>query len=299
MLQLADRIFDSSGHPRPHGRGGAGVVTAPLLILFLSCAGGDCREHRVGLRRRWFQADRGFRYKLFVSRSPTASCLWMLLGRRPRRHPRFALLPSRRPTRSKVAALHCARLHHHLLLPVGSYSATFGPDAITRPTTDRTKWMGLITFPIAAEVGFLLFRKAGPPWETVALAWAHVSDRRPRVVGTEPYLWSCAFHRGDRAVHMIGGSYDSALLLKLGIGGPSSAPLPASGRRTAHTQPSTALRPIPLAHDDRLPICLFKQPTKSQTNPRGNRAGSVFATKALKGNWTGCPHVSAPAYVGR
>jgi uncharacterized membrane protein YfcA len=91
----------------------------------------------------------------------------------------------------------------------------FRPDAITRPTTDRTRWMGLITFPIAAEVGFS--SSGAGALGTVALLGL-TSLTTAQVVGTD-LTFGLVLSVVGTGIHMIGGSYDSALLWKLGIGG--------------------------------------------------------------------------------
>ena len=91
----------------------------------------------------------------------------------------------------------------------------FRPDAISRPTVDRTKWMGLITFPIAAEVGFS--SSGAGALGTVALLGL-TSLSTAQVVGTD-LTFGLVLSLVGTGVHMVGGSYDSALLWKLGIGG--------------------------------------------------------------------------------
>ena len=91
----------------------------------------------------------------------------------------------------------------------------FRPDAITRPTTDRPKWVGFITFPIAAEVGFS--SSGAGALGTVALLGL-TSLTAAQVVGTD-LTFGLALSVVGTGVHMISGTYDAALLWKLGIGG--------------------------------------------------------------------------------
>jgi hypothetical protein len=91
----------------------------------------------------------------------------------------------------------------------------FRPDAITRPTKDRPKWIGYLTFPIAAEVGFS--SSGAGALGTVALLGL-TSLTTAQVVGTD-LTFGLAVSVVGTGVHMISGAYDAALLWKLAIGG--------------------------------------------------------------------------------
>jgi hypothetical protein len=91
----------------------------------------------------------------------------------------------------------------------------FKPDAITRPMADRPRWIGFITFPIAAEVGFS--SSGAGALGTVALLGL-TSLTTAQVVGTD-LTFGLALSVVGTGVHMISGAYDAALLWKLGIGG--------------------------------------------------------------------------------
>jgi uncharacterized membrane protein YfcA len=80
---------------------------------------------------------------------------------------------------------------------------------------DRPKWIGFITFPIAAEVGFS--SSGAGALGTVALLGL-TSLTAAQVVGTD-LTFGLALSVVGTGVHMIGGTYDAALLWKLGIGG--------------------------------------------------------------------------------
>jgi len=91
----------------------------------------------------------------------------------------------------------------------------FRPDAITRPHVDRPRWIASITLPIAAEVGFS--SSGAGALGTVALLGL-TSLTTAQVVGTD-LTFGLVLSVVGTGVHMVGGSYDAALLWKLGIGG--------------------------------------------------------------------------------
>src|SRR5712672_2786167 len=157
---------------------GAGVVTAPLLILFLHVP----VEIAVSTALAYAAVVKLIVVPVQIVRKQVSYriLLWMLAGGVP-----------------------------------GVILRHFRPDAISRPTTDRTKWMGLITFPIAAEVGFS--SSGAGALGTVALLGL-TSLTAAQVVGTD-LTFGLVLSIVGTGVHMIGGSYDSALLWKLGIGG--------------------------------------------------------------------------------
>ena len=89
------------------------------------------------------------------------------------------------------------------------------PTGIARPSRDRSKLLGLIMFPIGAEVGFS--SSGAGALGTVSLL-SLTSLSAAQVVGTD-----LAFGLGialvGTGVHLFGGTYDSALLIRLAIGG--------------------------------------------------------------------------------
>ena len=130
---------------------GAGVVTAPLLILFLHVP----VEIAVSTALAYAAVVKLIVVPVQIVRKQVSYriLLWMLVGGVP-----GVILGS-------IFFHHVAQhgpksLLYIVLGAIIIFSSGwqlfrhFRPDAITRPTTDRPKWMGLITFPIAAEVGF-------------------------------------------------------------------------------------------------------------------------------------------------
>jgi uncharacterized membrane protein YfcA len=91
----------------------------------------------------------------------------------------------------------------------------FKPVGIGRPSADRSKWLAAIMFPIGAEVGFS--SSGAGALGTVSLL-SLTSLTAAQVVGTD-----LAFGLGialvGTGVHLFGGTYDSVLLTRLAIGG--------------------------------------------------------------------------------
>ena len=92
----------------------------------------------------------------------------------------------------------------------------FYPSALERPhSSARSKWLALITLPIGAEIGF---SSAGAgALGTVALLGL-TSLTATQVVGTD-LAFGLVIAVVGSGVHLIGGHYDSALLIKLAAGG--------------------------------------------------------------------------------
>ncbi len=91
----------------------------------------------------------------------------------------------------------------------------FRPAGPNRSNQDRSGWLALITFPIGAEIGF---SSAGAgALGTVALLGL-TSLTATQVVGTD-LAFGLVIAVVGSGVHLIGGHYDSALLIKLAIGG--------------------------------------------------------------------------------
>ncbi len=91
----------------------------------------------------------------------------------------------------------------------------FRPAGINRPKNDRSKWLGLLMFPIGAEVGFS--SSGAGALGTVALM-SMTDLTAPQVVGTD-LAFGLAIALVGTGVHMIGGHYAGDLLLKMAIGG--------------------------------------------------------------------------------
>src|SRR5580704_17366314 len=130
---------------------GAGVITAPLLILFLHVP----VEIAVSTALAYAAIVKLIVVPVQILRRQVSYriLLWMLLGGIP-----GVILGS---LFFRHVALHGPKsLLYVVLGSIIIFSSGwqlfrhFRQDAITRPVTDRPKWIGLITFPIAAEVGF-------------------------------------------------------------------------------------------------------------------------------------------------
>jgi uncharacterized membrane protein YfcA len=91
----------------------------------------------------------------------------------------------------------------------------FRPTGIARPVTDQSKWVGLLMFPIGAEVGFSS-SGAGALGTVALLGMTNLTA--PQVVGTD-LAFGLAIALAGTGVHMIGGHYAGAILIKMAIGG--------------------------------------------------------------------------------
>jgi uncharacterized membrane protein YfcA len=91
----------------------------------------------------------------------------------------------------------------------------FRPTGIARPVTDRSKWVGLLMFPIGAEVGFSS-SGAGALGTVALLGMTNLTA--PQVVGTD-LAFGLAIALAGTGVHMIGGHYAGAILIKMALGG--------------------------------------------------------------------------------
>jgi uncharacterized membrane protein YfcA len=191
---------------------GAGVVTAPLLILFLHVP----VEIAVSTSLAYAAVVKLFVVPVQMVRKQVSYRIlgWMLLGGVP--GVIIGSLFFRHVTQHGPKSL--------LYIVLGSiiiFSSAwqlfrhFRPDAITRPHVDRPKWIGAITLPIAAEVGFS--SSGAGALGTVALLGL-TSLTTAQVVGTD-LTFGLVLSVVGTGVHMIGGSYDAALLTKLAIGG--------------------------------------------------------------------------------
>lgn len=191
---------------------GAGVVTAPLLIIFLHVP----VEIAVSTALAYAAVVKLIVVPVQMWRKQVSYriLMWMLLGGIP------GVI---------VGSLLFGHVARHgpkslLYIVLGSiiiFSSGwqifrhFRPDAIRRPAKDRPKWIGYLTFPIAAEVGFS--SSGAGALGTVALLGL-TSLTAAQVVGTD-LTFGLALSVVGTGVHMIGGTYDGALLLKLAIGG--------------------------------------------------------------------------------
>ena len=91
----------------------------------------------------------------------------------------------------------------------------FKPAGIARPSKDRSRLLSLIMLPIGAEVGFSS-SGAGALGTVTLLGLTDLSASR--VVGTD-LAFGLAIALAGTGIHMIGGHYAGPLLCKLAIGG--------------------------------------------------------------------------------
>jgi uncharacterized membrane protein YfcA len=91
----------------------------------------------------------------------------------------------------------------------------FRPAGIARPVSDRSKLLGLIMFPIGAEVGFSS-SGAGALGTVALLGMTNLTAAQ--VVGTD-LAFGLAIALVGTGVHMLGGQYAVAILVKMSIGG--------------------------------------------------------------------------------
>jgi uncharacterized protein len=191
---------------------GAGVVTAPLLILFLHVP----VEIAVSTALAYAAIVKLIVVPVQMWRKQVNYRIlgWMLLGGLP-----GVIVGS---LFFKHVALHGPKSLLYIVLgSIIIFSSAwqlfrhFRPDAIKRPTVDRPRWISFLTFPIAAEVGFS--SSGAGALGTVALL-SLTSLTAAQVVGTD-LTFGLGLSVVGTGVHMIGGVYDSALLWKLGVGG--------------------------------------------------------------------------------
>jgi uncharacterized membrane protein YfcA len=191
---------------------GAGVLTAPLLILFLHVP----VEIAVSTALAYAAIVKMIVVPVQIVRKQVSYriLLWMLVGGIP-----GVILGSlffkHVANYGPKSSLYCV-LGAIIIFSSGwQIYRHFRPDAITRPVTDRPKWIGFITLPIAAEVGFS--SSGAGALGTVALLGL-TSLTTAQVVGTD-LTFGLALSVVGTGVHMISGVYDAALLWKLGVGG--------------------------------------------------------------------------------
>jgi uncharacterized protein len=191
---------------------GAGVVTAPLLILFLHVP----VEVAVSTALAYAAVVKLIVVPVQMVRKQVSYriLLWMLLGGVP--GVIVGSLFFRHVAQHGPKSLLFVVLGAIIIFTSGwQIIRHFRPDAIGRPAVERPRWIGLVTFPIAAEVGFS--SSGAGALGTVALLGL-TSLSVTQVVGTD-LTFGLVLSLVGTGVHMIGGTYDTALLLKLGIGG--------------------------------------------------------------------------------
>ena len=89
------------------------------------------------------------------------------------------------------------------------------PAGISRPVRDRSKLLGLVMFPIGAEVGFSS-SGAGALGTVALLGMTNLAA--PQIVGTD-LAFGLVIALVGTGVHIVGGQYAADVLLKMSIGG--------------------------------------------------------------------------------
>jgi len=211
---------------------GAGIVTAPLLILVLhvpvDIAVGTALAYSAVVklvvvpvqmwRRRVVYRVLGF---MLLGGVPGV-VLGSLVFRHLALHGEKAILNMGLGAIIVVSSL--VNLYRH-----------FGSPGTTSTTVDRPFWVSTVMFPIGAEVGF---SSAGAgALGTVALLGL-TSLSAAHVVGTDLAFGLCISLLGS-GIHMFGGAYDASLVWKLGVGGVAGA---FAGSSIAPRIPSRQLR---------------------------------------------------------
>jgi uncharacterized protein len=191
---------------------GAGVITAPLLILFLRVP----LEVAVSTALAYSAIVKLIVVPVQIMRRQVNYRVlgWMLLGGLP-----GVILGSL--FFKKVAGSGSRGSLSFVLGAIIIFTSAwhiyrhFRPAGITRPNRDRSRWMGLIMLPIGAEVGFSS-SGAGALGTVSLLSLTELSA--PQVVGTD-LAFGLAIALVGSGVHMIGGQYATSILIKMAIGG--------------------------------------------------------------------------------
>jgi uncharacterized membrane protein YfcA len=194
---------------------GAGVITAPLLILFL----GVPMEVAVSTALAFSAIVKLIVVPFQVARRQVSwrVLAWMLLGGLPGVVVGSLLF--------RHVALHGPRsvltfvLGAIILFTSGwQLLRYFRPPGISRPGKDRSKWLGALMFPIGAEVGFS--SSGAGALGTVSLLG--LTDLpAAKVVGTD-LAFGLAIALVGSGVHLLGAGtsgYAGPLLARLAIGG--------------------------------------------------------------------------------
>jgi len=191
---------------------GAGVITAPLLILFLHVP----LEIAVSTALAYSAIVKLIVVPVQVVRKQVNYRVlgFMLLGGLPGvifGSVMFKHVAAHGPRTALMFALGAI-----ILFTSGWHIYRyFKPAGIARPSRDRSKLLGLIMFPIGAEVGFSS-SGAGALGTVTLLSMTDLNAAQ--VVGTD-LAFGLAIALVGTGVHMIGGQYAGPLLVKMAIGG--------------------------------------------------------------------------------
>lgn len=191
---------------------GAGVITAPLLILFMHVP----LEIAVSTALAYSAIVKLIVVPVQVVRRQVNYRVlgWMLLGGLP--GVIIGSLFFKRVAHSGPRGVLYFALGAIIIFTSGWHIYRhFRPAGIARPNADRSKWMGLIMLPIGAEVGFSS-SGAGALGTVSLLSMTNLTA--PQVVGTD-LAFGLVIALVGSGVHMIGGQYATAILIKMAIGG--------------------------------------------------------------------------------
>ena len=190
---------------------GAGIITAPVLILFLHVP----PAHAVGTALAFGVIVKLLVVPMQLYRKQVDFRIlgYMLAGGLPGVLAGSVILgkltaPGRQgilyaALGSTIVAMAAVNLYRLWLRPPHT------------PLTDRSRWLPLITLPIGAEVGFSS-AGAGALGSLVLLAITPLTAAQ--VVGTDLFFGLCLSLVGS-GFQLSAGNYDAAMLLKLAIGG--------------------------------------------------------------------------------
>jgi uncharacterized membrane protein YfcA len=194
---------------------GAGVITAPLLILFL----GVPMEVAVSTALAYSAIVKLIVVPFQVARRQVSwrVLAWMLLGGLPGVVAGSLLF--RHVAEHGPKAVLSFVLGAIILFTAGwQLLRFFRPPGIARPGKDRSKWLGALMFPIGAEVGFS--SSGAGALGTVSLL-GMTDLPAAKVVGTD-LAFGLAIALVGSGVHLLGsgtGGYAGPLLLRMAIGG--------------------------------------------------------------------------------
>ncbi|QMV19435.1 TSUP family transporter [Granulicella sp. 5B5] len=191
---------------------GAGVITAPLLILFMHVP----LEIAVSTALAYSAIVKLIVVPVQVVRRQVNYRVlgWMLLGGLP--GVVIGSLFFKRVAHSGPRGVLYFALGAIIIFTSGWHIYRhFRPAGISRPNEDRSKLIGLIMLPIGAEVGFSS-SGAGALGTVALLSMTNLTA--PQVVGTD-LAFGLVIALVGSGVHMIGGQYATAILIKMAIGG--------------------------------------------------------------------------------
>lgn len=191
---------------------GAGVITAPLLILFMHVP----LEIAVSTALAYSAIVKLIVVPVQVVRRQVNYRVlgWMLLGGLP--GVIFGALMFKHVAAEGPREVLYFALGAIIIFTSGWHIFRhFRPAGIHRPVRDRSRYLGLIMLPIGAEVGFSS-SGAGALGTLSLLGMTNLSATQ--VVGTD-LAFGLAIALVGSGVHAIGGHYATAILIKMAIGG--------------------------------------------------------------------------------